>query len=98
MGMGLWVAGSSPLTVGGNCVNMVKAQNEEDDDDNEVVDDDNVASGGQDKGSAERWPLEVVMRSGHSCFTLCLCVFKQRQCVRVREHVFLHVCVCVCVR
>lgn len=50
MGMGLWVAGSSPLTVGGNCVNMVKAQNEEDDDENEVVDDDNVASGGTRQG------------------------------------------------
>lgn len=37
------------------------------------------------------------MRSGHSCFTLRLCLFKQRQCVRAREHVFLYECVCVSV-
>lgn len=55
-----------------------KGKNEEDDVDNEVDDDDNVTSEGvEEKENAKRWPLEVVMRSGHSCFSL-------RVCVRVR--------------
>lgn len=53
-----------------------KGKNEEDDDvDNEVDDDDNVTSEGEEeKENAKRWPLEVVMRSGHSCFSLRVCV------------------------
>lgn len=51
-----------------------KGKNEEDDDDdNEVVDDDNEQGNKRREVRKVGWPLEVVMRSGHSCFTLPLC-------------------------
>lgn len=73
MGMGLWVAGSSPLTVGGNCVNIVKAKTKKTTTTAMSLMTTTIRMREQEKGSAESCPLEVVMRSGHSCFTLRLC-------------------------
>lgn len=104
MGMGLWVAGSSPLTVGGNCVNIVKAKTKNDDD-NEVVDDDNDTNEGTREGKCGKLALggrhEIGTQLFHfaSVFVfVCGRVSNISVCVRVSMFFCVSVCVCVCVR
>lgn len=105
MGMGLWVAGSSPLTVGGNCVNMVKAKTKKTTTTTtKSLMTTTIRVREQEKGSAESWLAlggrhEIGTQLFHFASVLVfVCGRVSNISVCVRVSMFFCVSMCVCVR
>lgn len=102
--MGLWVAGSSPLTVGGNCVNMVKPKTKKTTTTTTTKSlmTTTIRVREQEKGSAESWLAlggrhEIGTQLFHFASVLVfVCGRVSNIIVCVRVSMFFCACVCAC--